>query len=90
MKPKGKHIDFEQLESEFITPDPVNDGERTFKLKEVIRSLDETSKRLILIYLDQGSYRKASSLLGVSPSLYCNQIKSIREKIDFILNGNDN
>lgn len=90
MKPKGKHIDFDQLVSEFITPDPVNDDERTFRLKEVIGSLDETSKRLILIYLDQGSYRKASRLLGVSPSLYCNQIKAIREKIDFMLNGNDN
>lgn len=85
LKSNSKPLDFVQLESEFLTPDPVSDDERTYRLKEAIRSLDETSKRLILIYLDQGSYRKASKLLGVSPSLYCNQIKDIRTKIDKII-----
>jgi len=81
-KPRRKpEVDYAMLEYEFASPDTIRDDEDIYRLKEVISSLPPADKDILLLYLDEGSLRKAGKKIGVSPSLYYNQLQRVRENI---------
>lgn len=75
------NFDRDLLIEEFITPDPINDTERTASVKEAILSLPDADRNLILLYLDKGSYSKSAKEINISTSLYYIRMKEIKEKI---------
>ena len=74
-------IDYDVLIEEFITPDTITDSESTYKLKSIINNLPLPDKYILLLYLDSGSYRSASNLVGVSPSVFYYRTSKIIKKI---------
>lgn len=81
-KPRRKpEVDYNILEEEFTSPDTLNDSEYVYRLKEVISSLPTADKDILLLYLDEGSYRKAGRKIGVSSSLYYNQLQKVKARI---------
>lgn len=82
-------IDYDVLIKEFITPDTISDSESTYKLKSIINNLSLPDKYILLLYLDSGSYRSASNLVGVSPSVYYYRTSKIIKKIKEIYAGDN-
>ena len=82
-------IDYDVLIKEFITPDAISDSESTYKLKSIISELPLPDKYILLLYLDSGSYRGASNLVGVSPSVYYYRTSKIIKKIKEIYAGDN-
>ena len=82
-------IDYDVLIEEFITPDTISDSESTYKLKTIINNLPLPDKYILLLYLDSGSYRSASNLVGVSPSVYYYRTSKIIKKIKEIYAGDN-
>ena len=74
-------VPYDVLIEEFITPDTITDSESTYKLKSIISNLPLPDKYILLLYLDSGSYRSASNLVGVSPSVYYYRTSKIIKKI---------
>ena len=80
-------IDYDVLIEEFITPDTISDAESTYKLKSIISNLPLLDKYILLLYLDSGSYRSASNLVGVSPSVFYYRTSKIIKKIKDAFNN---
>lgn len=74
-------VPYDVLIEEFITPDTISDSESTYKLKTIISELPLPDKYILLLYLDSGSYRSASNLVGVSPSVFYYRTSKIIKKI---------
>ena len=81
-KPRRKpEVDYNILEEEFTSPNPLTDAEYIYRLKEAISSLPTADKDILLLYLDEGSYRKAGRKIGVSSSLYYNQLHKVKARL---------
>ena len=82
-------VPYDVLIKEFITPNTISDSESTYKLKSIISNLPLPDKYILLLYLDSGSYRSASNLVGVSPSVYYYRTSKIIQKIKEIYAGDN-
>lgn len=83
-------LDIRQLEEDYLDTDDTiwTETDKVDKYKRAIRyGLDETEKRLILLYAYLGSQRGLAKLLRVSPATINRLLKVIREKI--ITNAKD-
>lgn len=75
-----RHISLQTIQSEY-EKDPLKDDEEMYHLKEVIDTLDEVDKALLIIYSDEGSMAKTGKKFNVSPATVYSNIKRIRETI---------
>lgn len=66
--------------------DILKDDDYTLKLKQALNKIEETDKRILLLYAEYQSLRKVAKILNVSPSTVCNKVNEIRDKIKKILN----
>ena len=75
-----QHISYAKIEEEY-TKDPIKDDDGMYRLKEVIESLDDLDRALLIIYADEGSMAKTGKKFGVSPATIYTNIKRIRKII---------
>ena len=71
-------------------PDPAQDHqgyleESTQALYEAIQQLSETDRAVILLYLDEHSYEKISTLLEMSKTNVSTRINRIKTKLEKLL-----
>ena len=74
------YIPLKKIEEEY-SKDPLKDDEQMYHLKEVIDTLDDTDKALLILYADEGSMAKTGKKFSVSAATVYANIKRIRETI---------
>lgn len=57
------------------------DDDRMYSLKQAVLSLPENEKRIMLLYIELGSFRDVGNILGVSQTAVWQVVKVLREKI---------
>ena len=57
------------------------DDDRIFRLKEVIKELDDLDRAILIMYADEGSMAKAGKKFNVSAATIYTNIKRIRQVI---------
>lgn len=75
-------IDFNEIYKEYAEDTSIfnNESDRVKSVKHILwNKLDETDKRILLLYCEMGNLRDAAKLLNVSASTLCLKIKKIRE-----------
>lgn len=74
-------INFNELEEEYLN---LGNGvlyDTTDLIKSRILSLPEHEKRIMLLYIELGSFRKVSKIIGVSHTKIIYTIRKIQQKI---------
>ena len=66
----------EEYEGDFL-----KDDEKMFKLKEIIKNLDDLDRAILIIYADEGSMAKAGKKFNVSAATIYTNVKRIRQEI---------
>jgi len=86
---KQQHLDANEhliSTTEFET-DPLDELDQLYI---AIRKLSEIDRALILLYLEEKSYREIAEILGTNPNNVGVRIKRIKEKLIIIINGKIN
>lgn len=79
---KTPKVNIKEIFQEYMVNDDIFCDDETNAIKQVIWNvLDETERRLILVYAELGSMRDTAVQFGCSPSLICKYVGEIREKI---------
>lgn len=66
----------EEYEGDFL-----KDDDQMFKLKEIIKNLDDLDRAILIVYSDEGSMAKAGKKFNVSAATIYTNIKRIRQEI---------
>ena len=66
----------EEYEGDFL-----KDDDQMFKLKEIIKNLDDLDRAILIVYSDEGSMAKAGKKFNVSAATIYTNIKRIRNTI---------
>jgi RNA polymerase sigma factor (sigma-70 family) len=61
-------------------PDPVTD-ERVRALYRVIQQLDPLNRALLLLYLDEHSYKDIAAILGITETNVATKISRLKQRI---------
>ena len=77
---KKEHISLQKIEEEY-EGDFLKDDDQIFKLKEIIKNLDDLDRSILIIYADEGSMAKAGKKFNVSAATIYTNIKRIRQVI---------
>lgn len=80
MKSHKQQISLSKIEEEY-EGDFLKDDEKMFKLKEIIKNLDDLDRTILIIYADEGSMKKAGDKFNVSAATIYSNIKRIRNII---------
>ena len=75
-----QQISLSKIEEEY-EGDFLKDDDQMFKLKEIIKNLDDLDRSILIIYADEGSMAKAGSKFNVSAATIYTNIKRIRQVI---------
>lgn len=75
-----QQISLQKIEEEYIG-DFLKDDEQMFKLKQIIKNLDDLDKAILIVYADEGSMKKAGDKFNVSAATIYSNIKRIRQEI---------
>lgn len=73
-----RHIEAEYTDSAGVFDDS---DLRVLSCKAALRALSDADRRLFVLYVETGSVRKLSEILGVSKSTVQNRVKDIRKRI---------
>lgn len=66
----------EEYEGDFL-----KDDDQMFKLKEIIKNLDDLDRAILIVYSDEGSMAKTGKKFNVSSATIYSNIKRIRQII---------
>lgn len=80
MKSHKQQISLQKIEEEY-EGDFLKDDDQMFKLKEIIKNLDDLDRAILIVYSDEGSMAKAGKKFNVSAATIYTQIKRIRNII---------
>ena len=75
-----QQISLSKIEEEY-EGDFLKDDEKMFKLKEIIKNLDDLDRAILIIYADEGSMAKAGRRFNVSAATIYTNVKRIRQEI---------
>ena len=75
-----QQISLQKIEEEYMG-DFLKDDDQMFKLKEIIKNLDDLDRSILIIYADEGSMAKAGKKFNVSAATIYTNIKRIRNII---------
>lgn len=75
-----QQISLKKIEEEY-EGDFLKDDDRMFKLKEIIKNLDDLDRAILIVYSDEGSMAKAGKKFNVSAATIYSNIKRIRNII---------
>ena len=76
-----QEYDFSAAEAEYFT---INQGDddNLLELKQAVYTeLNEAERRILVLYMDTGTYAGAARILGVAPNTIKNKIRAIRFKL---------
>ena len=65
----------------------LDDAQRTGRLYRAIRSLNDVERALVMLYLDELSYKEMADVLGLSESNVGVKLNRIKAKLQHILKG---
>ena len=75
-----QQISLSKIEEEY-EGNILKDDDQMFKLKEIIKNLDDLDRAILIIYADEGSMAKAGKKFNVSAAKIYTNIKRIRQVI---------
>ena len=75
-----QQISLQKIEEEY-EGDFLKDDEKMFKLKQIIKNLDDLDRAILIMYADEGSMAKAGRKFNVSAATIYTNIKRIRQII---------
>ena len=75
-----QQISLQKIEEEY-EGDFLKDDEKMFKLKQIIKNLDDLDRAILIMYADEGSMAKAGRKFNVSAATIYTNIKRIRQVI---------
>ena len=75
-----QQISLSKIEEEY-EGDFLKDDDQMFKLKEIIKNLDDLDRAILIMYADEGSMAKAGRKFNVSAATIYSNIKRIRQII---------
>lgn len=75
-----QHTSLQKIEEEY-EGDFLKDDDQMFKLKEIIKNLDDLDRAILIVYSDEGSMKKAGDKFNVSAATIYTNIKRIRQII---------
>ena len=75
-----QQISLQKIEEEY-EGDFLKDDDQIFKLKEIIKNLDDLDRAILIMYADEGSMAKAGRRFNVSAATIYTNIKRIRQII---------
>ena len=75
-----QHTSLQKIEEEY-EGDFLKDDDQIFKLKEIIKNLDDLDRAILIMYADEGSMAKAGRRFNVSAATIYSNIKRIRQEI---------
>lgn len=75
-----QHTSLQKIEEEY-EGDFLKDDDQMFKLKEIIKNLDDLDRAILIVYSDEGSMAKAARKFNVSAATIYTNIKRIRNII---------
>lgn len=85
MKSHKQHISLQKIIDEYNS-DIFIDDDKMFQIKEIIESLDDLDKALLIMYAEKGSMAKTGKIFNVSAATIHSNIKRIRKIISDNLN----
>lgn len=77
---KQQRISLQKIEDEYAK-DLLNDDDRMYRIKEIIDTLDDTDRALLIMYADLSSMAKTGKVFCVSPATIHSNITRIRNII---------
>lgn len=81
-KNNPEKVNIKEIFEEYSPSEDIFTEDSTIELKRAIfEVLNETERRLILVYAELGNMRDTAAQFCCSPSLICKYVKDIREKI---------
>lgn len=75
-----QQISLKKIEEEY-EGDFLKDDDQMFKLKEIIKNLDDLDRAILIVYSDEGSMAKAGRKFNVSAATIYTNVKRIRQII---------
>lgn len=85
LKQKNKAISFEFFAFEDILSAPKEEAELIGELRKCIAGLDSANKSIILLFLEELSYKEIAAIVGISENYVAVKIKRIKEKLGICL-----
>ena len=82
-RPIRQTVPLEEIDREFAdenAADPGN-GERVALLQRVIATLDPLNRALLLLYLDDHSYRDIAAILGITETNVATKLSRLKERL---------
>lgn len=73
-------VPYSKIEDEYAK-DALKDDDRIYRIKEIIDTLDDTDKALLIMYADLSSMAKTGRVFCVSPATIHSNITRIRNII---------
>jgi len=91
---KKKKINDKQFVSDSLPPQAIDDShafanESVNDLYVAIKQLSETDRGLILLYLEERPYQEIAEIIGTNPNNIGVRIKRIKERLNTLLNINN-
>lgn len=78
--PQSLSIDSDEA-SEIAAPEPVQPDERITELNRLIQQLEPLNRALLLLYLEEHSYREIAEVLGISETNVATKISRLKQRI---------
>lgn len=76
-----QEYDFSAAEAEYFTINQ-RDDDNLLELKQAVYTeLNEAERRILVLYMDTGTYAGAARILGVAPNTIKNKIAKIKWKL---------
>ena len=79
MSSAEKTYDFKRIEQEYLQT--LEDDDRMFAIKERFFALSEAERRIMVVYMEEGTYAGVAKFFGVSSPTSKKKIKRIIEKL---------
>lgn len=66
---------------EMVAPEPAQPDERITELNRLIQQLEPLNRALLLLYLEERSYREIAEVLGISETNVATKISRLKQRI---------
>lgn len=71
------NTEYKDIEPDYI-PDIIKQSENGYKLMEILSTLPNDKRTILIVYAELGSIRKVAKVFNVSPSTIYNYLTEIR------------
>lgn len=78
---QDEEYDFTAAEAEYFAINQEDDDGLLELKQAVYTELNEAERRILVLYMDTGTYAGAARILGVAPNTIKNKIKNIQWKL---------